>query len=94
VAAAILLLRPEVFSAAILLRAMVPLEPPSPPDLTQARVLISFGERDAIVARENVQRLAAMLREAGANVTLHFEPAGHALAVGDIEAAKGWLRDL
>ena len=32
-----------------------------------------------------------MLREAGANVTLRVESAGHALVFGDIEAAKEWL---
>jgi len=31
-------------------------------------------------------------REAGANVTLRFEPAGQPLVFGDIEAAKEWLR--
>jgi predicted esterase len=43
---------------------------------------------------ENAQRLAAMLQAAGANVTLRFEPAGHALVFGDIEAAKEWLKNL
>ena len=91
IAAAILLLRPEVLSAAILFRAMVPLVPASLPNLAQARVLISSGKHDPIVPVENAQRLAAMLREADANVTLRFETAGHALAFGDIEAAKEWL---
>jgi predicted esterase len=91
IAAAILLLRPEVLSAAILLRAMVPLVPPASPDLAHRRVLLSSGERDPIVPKENANRLAAMLREAGADVTLRFEPAGHALAQGDLEAAKQWL---
>ena len=93
IAAALLLLRPEVLSAAILFRAMVPLVPASLPNLAQARVLISSGDHDPIVPAENAQRLAAMLREAGANVTLRFEPAGHPLVVGDIEGAKEWLRN-
>lgn len=91
IAAAILLLRPEVLSAAILFRAMVPLVPASLPNLAHARVLISSGEHDPIVPVENAERLATMLREAGANVTLRFEPAGHALVRGDIEAAREWL---
>ena len=49
IAAAILLLRPEVLSAAILFRAMVPLVPASLPNLAQARVLISSGKHDPIV---------------------------------------------
>jgi phospholipase/carboxylesterase len=91
IAAAILLLRPEVLSAAILFRAMVPLVPLALPNLAHLRVLLSSGEQDPIVPVENAERLATMLREAGANVTLRFEPAGHALALGDIKAAREWL---
>lgn len=94
IAAAILLLRPEVLSAAILFRAMVPLALASLPNLAHARVLISSGKRDPIVPVENAQRLAAMLQAGGANVMLRFEPAGHALVFGDIEAAGKWLRNL
>jgi predicted esterase len=91
IAAALLLLRPEVLAGAVLFRAMVPIVPPVLPNLAHARVLLSSGTQDPIVPVENVERLAATLREAGANVTLRFEPAGHALVVGDIEAAKEWL---
>jgi phospholipase/carboxylesterase len=94
IAAALLLLRPDVLSAAILFRAMVPLVPPALPSLTHARVLIASGERDPIVPVENAGRLAAMLEAAGAAVTLRLEPAGHALAPGDIDAAKKWLENL
>ena len=93
IAAAILLLRPEVLGSVVLFRAMVPLLPPAVPDLSQTRVLLSSGEHDPIVPKENAQRLAAMLRDAGANVTVRFEPAGHALAFGDIEAAKKWIAE-
>jgi phospholipase/carboxylesterase len=91
IAAAILLLRPEVLAGAILLRAMVPLVPPVSPDLAHARIFISSGKQDPIVPVENAQRLAAMLSGAGADVTLRFESAGHALVSGDIAAAKEWL---
>ena len=94
IAAAILLLRPEVLSVAILLRAMVPLVPEPLPDLAGARILISSGEYDPIVAAENVQQLARMLKRTGANVTLHVEPAGHALTRGDMSVAKDWLENL
>ena len=91
IAAAILLLRPEVLAGAVLFRAMVPLAPAVLPDLAPARILISSGKRDPIVPVENAQRLAAMLSEAGADVTLRFESAGHALVSADIAAAKEWL---
>ncbi len=94
IAAAVLLLRPEVLGAAVLFRAMVPLVPPVLPKLGNTPVLISSGQQDPIVPVENAERLAAMLREAGADVTSRFESAGHALVSGDIEAAREWLEKL
>lgn len=91
IAAAVLLLRPGVLRSAVLLRAMVPLEPAIPPDLAGTRVLICSGKRDAIVPVENAQRLAAMLRDAGADVTHRFAAAGHQLVFDEIAAAKNWL---
>ena len=94
IAAAILLLRPEVLAGAVLFRAMVPIVPPVLPNLAHARVLLSSGTQDPIVPVENAERLAALLRKARANVTLRFESAGHRLAVGDIDAAREWLANL
>jgi predicted esterase len=94
IAAAILLLRPEVLAGAVLLRAMVPIVPPVLPDLAHVRVLLSSGTQDPIVPVENAERLAAMLRKAGADVALRLEPAGHSLALGDIKAAREWLANL
>lgn len=93
IAAAVLLLRPETFAGAILFRSMVPLVPPAPPDLVGVRVLISSGALDPIVPLENAERLAAMLRGAGAEVVGRVERAGHQLVAGDIAAAKSWLRE-
>jgi len=91
IAAALLLLRPEVLAGAVLFRAMVPIVPPVLPNLAHLHVLLSSGNQDPIVPVENVEQLAAMLREAGANVKLRFESAGHALVAGDIATAKKWL---
>jgi predicted esterase len=93
IAAAVLLLRPDVLRSAILFRAMVPLAPPAPPQLTGVRVLICSGVKDPIIPVENVERLAAMLREAGADVTHRFEPASHQLVFAEIAAAKKWLSE-
>jgi phospholipase/carboxylesterase len=93
IAAAVLLLHPGVLTCAILFRAMVPLTPAVQPKLDGARVLICSGEQDPIVPVENVGRLVAMLREAGAEVALRFEEAGHQLVFAEIAAAKNWLRE-
>jgi phospholipase/carboxylesterase len=93
IAAGMLLLRPGVVRSAVLLRAMVPLEPEIAPDLAGSRVLIASGRFDPIVPVENAERLAEMLRTAGAQVNHHWEEAAHGLMQGDIEVAREWLRD-
>jgi phospholipase/carboxylesterase len=93
IAAAILLLRPETFGAAILFRAMVPLsQPPAGVELNGKRVMISAGAADPIIPAENAERLAGLLRERGADVTLLVQPTGHSLVREDLRAAKDWLR--
>jgi predicted esterase len=72
---------------------MVPLTPETPPNLGNARILICSGRSDPIVSLENVERLGAMLRDAGADITLRFEDAGHQLVFAEIAAAKDWLRE-
>jgi phospholipase/carboxylesterase len=93
IAAAVILLRPGVIKSAVLLRAMVPLTPAAPPDLAGTRVLICSGKHDAIVPVENAQRLAAMLRDAGAEVAHRFAQAGHQLIFDEIAAARTWLHE-
>lgn len=93
IAAAMLLLHPGVLSAAVLFRSMVPLAPHTVPMLAGAPVLIVEGESDPIVPRENAERLSAMLRDAGANVTLHWEPGSHGLTPADVQVARTWLAD-
>jgi len=94
IAAGILLLRPETFAAAILFRAMVPLEPEKPPELANVRVWIGAGNHDPIVPTSETQRLVELLRTAGADVTVRFLNVGHALTPADISLARDWLRNL
>ena len=91
IAAAVLLLRPSTLKSAILLRGMVPITPETEPKLPDTRVLICSGTRDSIIPVENPERLAGMLRRAGAAVTLRFEESGHQLVFDEIAAAKNWL---
>jgi predicted esterase len=91
IAASALLLRPGTLAGAVLLRAMVPLEPEERPDLAGVPVYIASGRRDPIVPADNVERLAALLRAAGADVTLAWQPVGHQLTSSEIEEAGAWL---
>jgi phospholipase/carboxylesterase len=91
IAASMLLLRPEILSAAILFRAMVPLVPDNIPDLASRRVWIGAGDQDPIVPASETEHLAELLRRAGADVTMRRFPAGHELTMADFEAARDWL---
>jgi predicted esterase len=91
IAAAMLLLHPGSLSAALLLRAMIPLVPSPLPLLQEVRVLIAAGRYDPIVRPEQSQALADLLRQAGAEVTLHWTGAAHNLALEDLEAAERWM---
>lgn len=91
IAGSLLLLRPATLSGAVLFRATVPLVPETPPVLDGVRVLLGAGRRDPLVSAAEVERLAGMLEAAGADVSLHWEQAGHQLTPGDVTAAQAWL---
>jgi predicted esterase len=92
IAGAMMLLRPETLAGAILLRPMVPFEPKTPPDLRGRRALVAAGKADPIVKPEQSERLAEILRAAGADVTLHWSPGGHTLDRADLTAAAAWMQ--
>jgi predicted esterase len=94
IAAAMMLLRPETLAGAILLRPMVPFEPKQKPDLRGRRVLVAAGRLDTLVPNAQSERLAELLRECGAEATLHWSPAGHTLDRADLSAAASWWRPL
>ncbi|NUR10415.1 MAG: alpha/beta hydrolase [Bradyrhizobium sp.] len=96
IAAALLLLKPEVLAGAILLRAMVPLSDPPKADQLKAElggkpVLLLSGQADPIVPASNSARLAALLSEAGARVDHKSLPAGHQLSQTDVSLARNWI---
>ena len=90
-AAALHLLHPTVLRGSVLFRAMVPLEPAITPDLVGIPVFLAAGRHDPMIAPDNVERLATLLREAGADVTLSWEPQGHNLVAHEIDLARQWL---
>lgn len=94
IAASMLLLRPRTLRAAILFSPMVPLEPPDRPDLEGVSVLVSAGRADPLVDPSNVERLATLLRSAGADITLRWKRGGHELTRDDVEAAAEWYGKL
>jgi len=94
IAASMLLLRPKVLSIGILFRAMVPLYPDTQPNLSSVRVWIGEGTHDSIIPTSETKRLAELLRNAGADVTIRYFQAGHELTPADVESAREWMMTL
>ena len=91
IAASLLLRRPGLVKRAVLLAPMIPFEPETPPALDDTRVFIGAGRADHMVPTAQTERLAELLRECGADVTLHWETGGHTITPTEITAAQGWL---
>ncbi|HZY66252.1 MAG TPA: alpha/beta hydrolase [Rubrobacteraceae bacterium] len=93
IAASLMLLHAGLLKAAVLFRAMVPLEPEVTPDLSGMPVFISAGRRDQMIPPDNTERLAKMLQEAGADVDLRWRDTGHALTYEEVREARDWLSE-
>jgi phospholipase/carboxylesterase/glyoxalase family protein len=91
IAGSLLLSNPGLLRGAVLFRPMVPFVPETMPDLSGKPVLIGAGTQDQLIPREDTEGLADLLREAGAEVELRWQPSGHGLEYEEVDAAKGWL---
>jgi phospholipase/carboxylesterase len=91
IAASLLLLHPGLLAGAVLLRAMTPFELETLPDLSDTPVYLAAGRSDQMIPPESTERLAELLREAGAKVTLDWQPGGHGIGRAEVEAARDWL---
>ena len=77
IASALLLQRPGILGAAVLLSAMVPFADPPTADLSGTVVVIANGERDPMIPRAMTAELAGQFRERGAEVVELPHPGGH-----------------
>jgi phospholipase/carboxylesterase/glyoxalase family protein len=90
IATSLLLRRPGVLSGAALFSPMLPFEPESLPELTGTAVFIGAGQTDPLVPVPQVERLAELLRKAGAEVELRWDTAGHTITQAGFDAARQW----
>ncbi len=91
IASAMMLLGLMKFADAILLRPMVPLSNPPRANLRGQRVLISAGRLDPIATTVQVNALAELLRERGADAEVVMQQSGHGLTGADLESGRDWL---
>jgi phospholipase/carboxylesterase len=94
IAASLLLSQPDVLAGAILLRAMLPFEPETPPILNGKPVLMISGAADPFIPAASSERLAELLTECGAALTHHTLDAGHNLTQNDLAIAARWLEQV
>jgi predicted esterase len=94
IAASVLLSRPDVLRGAVLFHAQVPFDPQEQPNLPGVAVFLSGGRADPLIPASETERLAGMLRLAGADVTLYWQSNGHTLTRDEVEAARGWLSEM
>jgi phospholipase/carboxylesterase len=88
IASSMLLLRPEVLSAAILFRAMVPFVPNTLPDLSNKYIFMSSGLYDPIIPKQEAERLFSLFKNGGAKVSISWQNSGHELVMEDVKKAK------
>ena len=91
IAGSMLILHPEVLAGAVLFRPMVPFVPDPMPQLPGKPILILAASRDNMVRKEETERLAALLGRAGADVTLRWADATHAISGEEVKTAREWL---
>jgi len=87
----LMLREPDALAGAILMRAMLPFDPRPLPSLDGLPVLMLVGRHDELIPLEQAGLLAALLGEAGADVTYEVMPAGHGLTQEDIRLAAAWV---
>jgi phospholipase/carboxylesterase len=91
IAWSLLLRNPKLLGGAILMRAMLPFDPRPLPDLDGIPILILAGSNDTLIPVDQAALLAALLGEAGADVTYEVVYGGHGLTGDDLSLAGSWL---
>lgn len=90
IAASLLFHYQNSLKGAILHHPMVPRRGIELPDLTSNNVFIAAGTNDPICSPAETLELVKLLKEAHADVQLHWENNGHQLTNTEVEAARKW----
>ncbi|WJH36485.1 alpha/beta hydrolase [Paenibacillus sp. CC-CFT747] len=92
-AGSLLFHHPQALMGAVLHHPMVPRRGVTLPDLTGTPVFIGAGVNDPICPAEETAELEGLLSGAGAEVSVHWERAGHQLTATEATAAAAWFRE-
>lgn len=88
-----LLLEKAKFNKAMLFAPMYPVEIEAGPDLSDAKILLSMGENDPIVPKEESDRVIEIFKSRGAKVDQVWVNS-HEINEKNLIAAKQWLNKL
>lgn len=88
-----LLLEKAKFNKAMLFAPMYPVEIEAGPDLSDAKILLSMGENDPIVPKEESDRVIEIFKSRGATVDQVWVNS-HEINEKNLIAAKQWLNKL
>jgi Predicted esterase len=91
IAGSLMLRRPDLLAAAVLLRPMVSFVPEEPPDLSGKAVFLGAARHDPIVTPEETMRVERLFRECGAEVFLQWQLRGHEMGQEEVPAIRDWL---
>ena len=94
IAASLLFHHENSLAGAILHHPMVPRRDVDLPCLQGKNVFIAAGTNDPICPAQESEDLKALLEQANANVTIHWENRGHQLILSEVEAAGRWYKNL
>jgi phospholipase/carboxylesterase len=83
--------KPGLFEAAVLMHPLIPFEPQERRSEASSRILITAGERDPIASVELTNSLTDYFRRSGDEVSLEWHSGGHEIRSNEIEAAKRFL---
>jgi len=92
IAASLLFHYQNALKGAILHHPMVPRRGIELPDLSGKSVFIAAGTNDPICSPTESSELESLLKNANANVELHWENRGHQLTAEEVDAAAHWYR--
>ncbi|MQA04251.1 MAG: alpha/beta hydrolase [Streptosporangiales bacterium] len=94
IAAATLLLRPEVLQTAVLFSSMLPVPQPPAHDLSATKVFLANGTADPMAPIASTDQLVSELQQRGADVGTYRHPGGHQITVDALAAARDWAKEL